>query len=135
MELFHSGQWAVVSMLLDARGLSRQPTLSCLLNLDIFKSDDFIRLSPSVPNTKGFIWSEIPNPYEAWEVEIAFKVTGNNMHGGRGLAFWYTKDREESGPVFGSKDQWDGLSVWLDSANPVVGYNENTIDVKLSQFV
>lgn len=135
MELFHSGQWAVVSMLLDAHGLPRQPTLSCLLNLDIFKSDDFIRLSPSVPNTKGFIWSEIPNPYEAWEVEIAFKVTGNNMHGGRGLAFWYTKDREETGPVFGSKDQWDGLSVWLDSANPVVGYNENTIDVKLSQFV
>jgi len=135
MELFHSGQWAVVSMLLDAHGLPRQPTLSCLLNLDIFKSDDFIRLSPSVPNTKGFIWSEIPNPYEAWEVEIAFKVTGNNMHGGRGLAFWYTKDREETGPVFGSKDQWDGLSVWLDSANPVVGYNENTIDVKLSKFV
>lgn len=135
MELFHSGQWAVVSMLLDSHGLPRQPTLSCLLNLDIFKSDDFIRLSPSVPNTKGFIWSEIPNPYEAWEVEIAFKVTGNNMHGGRGLAFWYTKDREETGPVFGSKDQWDGLSVWLDSANPVVGYNENTIDVKLSQFV
>lgn len=122
-------------MLLDAHGLPRQPTLSCLLNLDIFKSDDFIRLSPSVPNTKGFIWSEIPNPYEAWEVEIAFKVTGNNMHGGRGLAFWYTKDREETGPVFGSKDQWDGLSVWLDSANPVVGYNENTIDVKLSKFV
>lgn len=122
-------------MLLDSHGLPRQPTLSCLLNLDIFKSDDFIRLSPSVPNTKGFIWSEIPNPYEAWEVEIAFKVTGNNMHGGRGLAFWYTKDREETGPVFGSKDQWDGLSVWLDSANPVVGYNENTIDVKLSQFV
>ncbi|KAG2197099.1 hypothetical protein INT46_008700 [Mucor plumbeus] len=86
---------------------------------DIFKADDFIRLSPSVPNTKGFIWSEIPNPYEAWEVEIAFKVTGNNMHGGRGLAFWYTKDREETGPVFGSKDQWDGLGVWLDSANPV----------------
>ncbi|OAD08982.1 hypothetical protein MUCCIDRAFT_89854 [Mucor lusitanicus CBS 277.49] len=86
---------------------------------DVFKSDDFIRLSPSVPNTKGFIWSEIPNPYDAWEVEIAFKVTGNNMHGGRGLAFWYTKDREEAGPVFGSKDQWDGLSVWLDSANPV----------------
>ncbi|KAI8643491.1 legume-like lectin family-domain-containing protein [Parasitella parasitica] len=86
---------------------------------DVLKSSDFIRLSPSIPNTKGYIWSEIPNPYESWEVEIAFKVTGNNMHGGRGLAFWYTKDREESGPVFGARDKWDGLSVWLDSANPV----------------
>lgn len=42
------------------------------------------------------------------------------MHGGRGLAFWYTKDSKQSGPIFGSKDKWDGLSIWLDSANPVV---------------
>lgn len=88
-----------------------------------------------MPNTKGFIWSEIPNPYEAWEVEVAFKVTGNNMHGGRGLAFWYTKDREETGPVFGAKDQWDGLSVWLDSANPVVGYQKDSIDAKLTLLI
>lgn len=88
--------------------------------IDVFKADDFIRLSPSVPNTKGWIWSEIPNPYEEWEVEVAFKVTGNNLHGGRGLAFWYAKESKETGPVFGSKDKWDGLSVWLDSANPVV---------------
>ncbi|KAI8997225.1 legume-like lectin family-domain-containing protein [Pilobolus umbonatus] len=86
---------------------------------DILKSDEFIRLSPSVPNTSGAIWSVLPNPYEEWEVEIAFKVTGNHVKGGRGLAFWYTKDSMEKGPVFGSKDKWDGLSVWLDSANPV----------------
>ncbi|RCI04273.1 hypothetical protein CU098_012594 [Rhizopus stolonifer] len=86
---------------------------------DIFKSEDFIRLSPSIPNTKGWIWSDIPNPYPEWEVEIGFRVRGNNLHGGRGLAFWYAKDPKETGPVFGSKDKWDGLSVWLDSANPV----------------
>ncbi|KAI7877870.1 legume-like lectin family-domain-containing protein [Mucor mucedo] len=86
---------------------------------DVLKSDDFIRLSPSVPNTKGYIWSDIPNPYESWEVEVAFKVSGNSMHGGRGLAFWYAKENHEPGPVFGAKDKWDGLSVWLDSANPV----------------
>jgi hypothetical protein len=51
---------------------------------------------------------------------MAFRVKGNHMHGGRGLAFWYAKDSKESGPVFGSKDKWDGLSVWLDSANPLV---------------
>lgn len=90
------------------------------LKIDVLKSDDFIRLSPSVPNTKGFIWSDIPNPYEAWEVEVAFRVSGNSMHGGRGLAFWYAKENHQPGPVFGAKDQWDGLSVWLDSANPVV---------------
>lgn len=51
---------------------------------------------------------------------MAFRVTGNHMHGGRGLAFWYAKEPKETGPVFGSKDKWDGLSVWLDSANPLV---------------
>ncbi|KAI9358212.1 legume-like lectin family-domain-containing protein [Pilaira anomala] len=86
---------------------------------DVFTADDFIRLSPSVPNTKGSIWSTLPNPHEEWEVEIGFKVTGSNMHGGRGLAFWYAKENNEPGPVFGSKDKWDGLSVWLDSANPI----------------
>ncbi|KAI8973534.1 legume-like lectin family-domain-containing protein [Mycotypha africana] len=86
---------------------------------DIFQSEDFIRLSPSVPNTKGWIWSEIPNPYEEWEVDVAFRVTGNHMQGGRGLALWYTQDKEQPGPIYGSKDKWDGLSVWLDSNNPV----------------
>ncbi|KAI8380926.1 legume-like lectin family-domain-containing protein [Radiomyces spectabilis] len=84
----------------------------------VIQADDFIRLAPSVPNTKGWIWSDNTNPYESWEVEVAFKVTGNQMHGGRGLAFWYTKDKMIDGPIFGARDQWDGLSIWLDSANP-----------------
>ncbi|KAF7731989.1 hypothetical protein EC973_007094 [Apophysomyces ossiformis] len=85
---------------------------------DVIQAEDFVRLSPSVPNTKGWIWSDIPNPYKEWEVEIAFMVKGSYLHSGRGLAFWYTKDSKIEGPVFGSKDKWDGLSVWLDSANP-----------------
>ncbi|KAG0748297.1 hypothetical protein G6F62_001109 [Rhizopus arrhizus] len=86
---------------------------------DVLKGEEFIRLSPSIPNTSGWIWSEIKNPYEEWETEVSFRVTGTHLHGGRGLAFWYTKDREQSGPIFGSTDKWDGLSIWLDSANPV----------------
>lgn len=93
-----------------------------MIKIDIHFADDFIRLSPSIPGARGYIWSEIPNPYEEWEVEVGFKVTGQHLHGGRGLAFWYTKDKSEVGPVFGSKDKWDGLSVWLDSANPIVSF-------------
>ncbi|OAD65154.1 hypothetical protein PHYBLDRAFT_160889 [Phycomyces blakesleeanus NRRL 1555(-)] len=85
---------------------------------NVIKSDDFLRLAPSVPNTRGWVWSERPNPYPEWEAELVFRVTGTQIHGGRGLAFWYTKDSMEDGPVFGSKDKWDGLSIWLDSANP-----------------
>ncbi|KAG1474688.1 hypothetical protein G6F56_000197 [Rhizopus delemar] len=86
---------------------------------DVLQGEDFIRLSPSIPNTQGWIWSEVENQYEEWEAEVAFKVTGTHLHGGRGLAFWYTKENKQTGPIFGSKDRWDGLSIWLDSANPV----------------
>jgi hypothetical protein len=60
--------------------------------------------------------------HEDWESEIRFRVSGSHLHGGRGMAFWYAKEPMVDGPVFGSKDKWDGLSVWLDSANPVVSY-------------
>lgn len=86
---------------------------------DVHLAEDFIRLSPSIPGARGYIWSEIPNPYDEWEVEVGFRVTGQHLHGGRGLAIWYAKEKSEPGPIFGSKDNWDGLSVWLDSANPV----------------
>ncbi|KAI7866032.1 legume-like lectin family-domain-containing protein [Spinellus fusiger] len=79
---------------------------------------NFIRLNPSVPNTKGWLWSDLPNTNKEWEATLTFRVTGSSMHGGKGLAFWYTKDKAEPGPIFGMKDRWDGLSVWLNSANP-----------------
>ncbi|RUS25177.1 concanavalin A-like lectin/glucanase domain-containing protein, partial [Jimgerdemannia flammicorona] len=75
-----------------------------------------IRLSPSVPGLRGAIWSTIPNPHPEWEVEFSIRVTGTHVGGGRGMAFWYTKDRNVVGPVLGNHDLWDGLGVLLDSA-------------------
>ncbi|ORY95796.1 legume-like lectin family-domain-containing protein [Syncephalastrum racemosum] len=85
---------------------------------DVIMAKDFIRLAPSVPGSRGWLWSDQPNPYEEWMVHVAFRVTGSHMHGGRGLAFWYTKEQKPDGPIFGGGDQWDGLAIWLDSANP-----------------
>ncbi|KAI8328011.1 legume-like lectin family-domain-containing protein [Chlamydoabsidia padenii] len=85
---------------------------------DLITAADRIRLSPSVPGTKGSIWSEFGNYYPEWMVDMNFRVTGNQLHGGRGMAFWYTKDKLPEGPIFGAQDQWDGLSIWFDSANP-----------------
>ncbi|KAI8138747.1 concanavalin A-like lectin/glucanase domain-containing protein [Fennellomyces sp. T-0311] len=84
----------------------------------LIKADDFIRLAPSIPGAKGWIWSERPNVYEEWQAEVTFRVSGSHMHGGRGLAFWYTKEAMGDGPIFGAQDKWDGLGIWLDSANP-----------------
>ncbi|KAL1934117.1 hypothetical protein VTP01DRAFT_6299 [Rhizomucor pusillus] len=85
---------------------------------DVIASEELIRLTPSVPNTRGWIWSDRPNPYDEWQIHMAFKVSGSHMHGGRGMAFWYTKEPMPDGPIFGARDQWDGLGLWLDSANP-----------------
>jgi hypothetical protein len=73
-----------------------------------------------VPGTKGWIWSDLANDYADWMVDMNFRISGNQVHGGRGMAFWYTKDKLLEGPIFGAQDQWDGLSIWFDSANPKV---------------
>ncbi|RUS14309.1 concanavalin A-like lectin/glucanase domain-containing protein [Endogone sp. FLAS-F59071] len=79
------------------------------------KAPDSIRLAPSIPGMRGSIWSTIPNPHPEWEVIFSIKITGTHVGGGRGIAFWYTKERARIGPVFGNADGWDGVGVLLDS--------------------
>ncbi|ORY05648.1 the carbohydrate recognition domain of complex with Mcfd2 [Basidiobolus meristosporus CBS 931.73] len=81
-------------------------------------SPSSIRLAPSVPGLKGSIWAENPNPYKQWEVEFSFTITGRGYTGGNGLAFWYTKESAQSGPIYGSRDQWDGLAIFFDTFDP-----------------
>ena len=51
-----------------------------------------------------------------WEVQLSFKVTGTPKDlFGDGFAFWYTKERMEIGPVFGSKDFLSGLAIIADT--------------------
>ncbi|RKP24729.1 legume-like lectin, partial [Syncephalis pseudoplumigaleata] len=78
-------------------------------------SQEFIRLSPSLHGMKGAIWAKEPNQHEEWIVEFSVNVFGRHLHGGDGLAFWYAKDRGQLGPVYGSKDSWEGLMVALDT--------------------
>ncbi|KAF9352969.1 hypothetical protein BGX26_009244, partial [Mortierella sp. AD094] len=84
-----------------------------------FIANDFIRLAPSVPGLKGSVWRSNPNQYKEWEVEFSFKAFGQGGVGGKGLAFWYTEERAtDVGPVFGSKDKWTGLGVFMDTSDP-----------------
>jgi hypothetical protein len=50
-------------------------------------------------------------------VELSFRISGSYYVGGRGLAFWYAKDRGQEGPVLGSKDQWNGLGIMFETAD------------------
>ena len=49
-------------------------------------------------------------------MHIQAKVYGHNSRFfGDGFAFWYAADRNEAGPVFGSKDLFRGLAIFFDT--------------------
>ncbi|XP_033367556.1 VIP36-like protein [Parus major] len=52
-----------------------------------------------------------------WEMQVHFKIHGQGKKNlnGDGFAIWYTKDRMQPGPVFGSKDNFLGLGVFVDT--------------------
>jgi hypothetical protein len=91
--------------------------LLCVSTADTLLAPDFIRLAPSVPKHFGSIWSLYANTHKEWMVELSFRISGSYYVGGRGIAFWYTKDRSEEGPVLGSKDQWNGLGIMFETAD------------------
>lgn len=53
----------------------------------------------------------------SWGVHINFKIHGKGAvnQAGDGIAFWYVKERMIPGPVFGSKDYFSGLGVFIDT--------------------
>jgi hypothetical protein len=42
-------------------------------------------------------------------------VGDRGRFGAEGIAFWYTRDSAQLGPVFGSRNAWDGLGVLFDT--------------------
>ncbi|KAI0774836.1 legume-like lectin [Trametes elegans] len=75
-----------------------------------------IRLTREVPSQMGWLWSRVPLTASNFVIEVEFKIAGEASHlYGDGLAIWVTKDRAQPGPVFGSKDNFEGLGVFLDT--------------------
>jgi mannose-binding lectin 2 len=51
-----------------------------------------------------------------WEIQIQFNVHGQGKDlSADGFAFWYAKERNHLGPVFGSPDYFRGLAIVLDT--------------------
>ncbi|XP_069475175.1 VIP36-like protein isoform X2 [Ambystoma mexicanum] len=77
----------------------------------------YIRLTPDMQSKQGAIWNRVPCYLRDWELQVNFKIHGQGKKNlvGDGLAVWYTKDRMQSGPVFGSKDNFLGLAVFVDT--------------------
>jgi len=81
----------------------------------VIRADQYIRLAADRPSQQGWIFSRIPLTATNWEVEVEFKIHGEgNLHGD-GFAMWVTKDRATPGPVFGSKDRFEGLGIFFDT--------------------
>lgn len=51
-----------------------------------------------------------------WELHVSFAIHGSTGDlFGDGAAIWYVQDPSQSGLVFGSKDYFRGLGVFLDT--------------------
>ncbi|KAG6910435.1 hypothetical protein DXG01_010790 [Tephrocybe rancida] len=65
---------------------------------------------------KGWLWSRLPLTASNFVIEVEFKISGDSSHlFGDGLAMWLTRERRQDGPVFGSKDNFEGLGIFLDT--------------------
>ncbi|KAF9047557.1 legume-like lectin family-domain-containing protein [Panaeolus papilionaceus] len=84
-----------------------------------------IRLTRNAPSQMGWLWSRLAMTANNWVIEVEFKISGDSSHlFGDGLAMWLTTDRAVPGPVFGSKDEFTGLGIFLDTyANARHGYS------------
>uniref|UniRef100_F6PWF4 Lectin, mannose binding 2 like n=1 Tax=Ornithorhynchus anatinus TaxID=9258 RepID=F6PWF4_ORNAN len=77
----------------------------------------YVRLTPDMQSKQGALWNRVPCYLRDWELQVHFRIHGQGKKNlnGDGFAIWYTKDRMQPGPVFGSKDNFVGLGVFVDT--------------------
>lgn len=83
---------------------------------DATASGEQLRLAPSMRSRRGIAWNKRAMvESDHWELDVAFKITGQGRIGADGLAIWYTAQQGSVGPVFGANDFWTGMGILLDS--------------------
>ena len=79
-------------------------------------ANDYISLTPSAPNKVGWVWSNEPVSYAAWEVQLEFHIGGQASRGaGGGMAFWFSSQQGRTGPIYGHEDSYEGLGIFFDT--------------------
>ncbi|XP_041691768.2 VIP36-like protein isoform X1 [Coregonus clupeaformis] len=76
-----------------------------------------VRLTPDLQSRQGAVWSRVPCYLRDWELQVHFKIHGQGKKNlnGDGMALWYTKERMQTGPVFGNMNLFTGLGVFVDT--------------------
>ncbi|XP_028273137.1 lectin, mannose-binding 2-like a isoform X2 [Parambassis ranga] len=84
---------------------------------DAMVTTEQVRLTPDMQSRQGAVWSRIPCHLKDWEMQVHFRIHGQGKKNlnGDGLAIWYTKERMQKGPVFGNRDNFTGLGVFVDT--------------------
>eukprot|EP00283_Hemiselmis_rufescens_P011473 CAMPEP_0173437404 /NCGR_PEP_ID=MMETSP1357-20121228/18006_1 /TAXON_ID=77926 /ORGANISM="Hemiselmis rufescens, Strain PCC563" /LENGTH=431 /DNA_ID=CAMNT_0014402583 /DNA_START=186 /DNA_END=1478 /DNA_ORIENTATION=- len=78
-------------------------------------TESYLRLTPAEAGHEGSIWSKSAMPYNEWEIEIQFKVTGARYLGGDGFVLWLTEEREKFGATFGNQEDFKGIGIVFDT--------------------
>ncbi|XP_063301959.1 protein ERGIC-53-like [Pelobates fuscus] len=82
---------------------------------DAIPGPDEVRLVPSLKHHKGSMWTQLNASFPHWEVDVSLNIVGRTREGADGLAIWYTREPGQTGTVYGSADQWDGVGVIFDT--------------------
>ncbi|XP_069799630.1 VIP36-like protein isoform X2 [Dendropsophus ebraccatus] len=99
------------------QGLGSSPSSLWDLNGNVLVTPQYVRLTPDLQSKRGSVWNRMPCYLRDWELQVHFKVHGQGKKNlnGDGFALWFTKDRMQEGSVFGSKEQFVGLGVFVDT--------------------
>ena len=82
----------------------------------VVDSNNNIRLTFDRPSQTGWVFSRYPMNSKDFTVEFGAQVSGKGTHlYGDGMAFWLTTERAIQGPVFGFKDMFNGLGIFVDT--------------------
>ncbi|KAG8185067.1 hypothetical protein JTE90_017081 [Oedothorax gibbosus] len=75
-----------------------------------------IRLTTDEPEKQGAIWNNFPNIMNDWEFHIQLHIHGKGVNlNGEGMAIWYVREPLLQGPIFGYKDRFNGLGLFIDT--------------------
>ncbi len=95
-------------------------------------SQESVRLTPASANRVGGLWNQKRLFRDSWDIELDFRVGGGGRIGAEGLALWLvapnsTEGAQDDQSVFGFRNKWTGVAIFLDSydndgdkANPTV---------------
>jgi len=79
-------------------------------------SNKYVRLTRDKQSEMGWLWSRFPLTAANFIIELEFKISGSAGHlYGDGIALWLTSERAEPGPVFGNRDRFTGIGIFLDT--------------------